>query len=94
MQNKMLQAEIKVVNHLGLHARAAAQLVKLAGKFKSEIILRRLDNGNSANAKSILNVLTLAASQGTILIVKVTGEDAEAALSAIKEIFLNGFGEL
>jgi phosphocarrier protein HPr len=94
MQNKTLQAEIKIVNRLGLHARAAAQLVKLAGKFKSEIILRRTDNGNSANAKSILNVLTLAASQGTILTAEVTGEDAEEALSAVKEIFLNGFGEL
>lgn len=90
----MLKSEVKITNLLGLHARAAAQLVRLAGNFKSSIKLLRSDNGITANAKSILNVLTLAASKGTVLIVEIEGEDEEKALSAIEEIFANGFGEL
>ena len=90
----MLSSEIKVVNRLGLHARAAAQLVRLAGNFQSEIVLRRCDNGNSANAKSILSVLSLAASKGTKLIVELDGEDETDALPAVEELFANGFGEL
>ncbi len=90
----MLTSEVKIVNGLGLHARAAAQLVRLAGNFKSTIKLRRSDNGSAADAKSILSVLTLAASKGTILIVEVEGEDEQTALQAVEEIFANGFGEL
>ena len=90
----MLETEVKIINRLGLHARAAAQLVRLAGKFQSRIKLRRPDNGNSADAKSILSVLTLAASKGIALIVEVNGEDEQEALKAVEEIFANGFGEL
>ena len=60
----MLEGKVKIVNPLGLHARAAAQLVRLAGGFKSSIKLRRTDNGVVADAKSILSVLTLAAAKG------------------------------
>ncbi len=90
----MSETEVKIINQLGLHARAAAQLVRLAGNFQSRIKLRRSDNGNSADAKSILSVLTLAAPKGTVLIVEVDGEDEQKALNAVKEIFVNGFGEL
>ncbi len=90
----MLETEVKIINQLGLHARAAAQLVRLAGNFQSRIKLRRSDNGNSADAKSILSVLTLAAPKGTVLIVEVTGEDEQNAIKAVEDIFVNGFGEL
>lgn len=90
----MLTSEVKIVNQLGLHARAAAQLVRLAGNFKSTIKLRRSDNSSAADAKSILSVLTLAASKGTVLIVEVKGEDEQTALQSVEEIFANGFGEL
>ncbi len=90
----MLETEIKVVNPLGLHARAAAQLVRLAGKFSSKIIIIRTDNNLFADAKSILSVLTLAASKGTILILEVEGEDEENAFQEIKTLFANGFGEM
>lgn len=90
----MPETEVKIINQLGLHARAAAQLVRLAGNFQSRIKLRRSDNGNSADAKSILSVLTLAAPKGTVLIVEVEGEDEQKALNAVEEIFVNGFGEL
>ena len=90
----MLETEIKIVNPLGLHARAAAQLVRLAGKFSSKIIIKRTDNNLFADAKSILSVLTLAASKGTILILEVEGEDEQIAFKEIKILFANGFGEL
>lgn len=90
----MLQTKIKIINQLGLHARAAAQLVRLAGNFKSKIILIRKDNSIFADAKSILSVLTLAAGKGTELVLEVDGDDEKAALNAIEELFTNGFGEL
>jgi len=90
----MLEGKIKIINPLGLHARAAAVLVRLAGKFQSKIILARTDNNVIADAKSILSVLTLAASKGTQLEISVEGEDETEAFQAICDIFANGFGEL
>lgn len=90
----MLESKVKVVNQLGLHARAAAQLVRRASNFKSRIILKRTDNAVVADAKSILSVLTLAASKRTQLELEVDGEDEQEALQAIEEIFANGFGEI
>ena len=90
----MLKAKLKVINQLGLHARAAAQLVRLAGNFQSNIELKRADNNVVADAKSILSVLTLAAARGTELKLQVDGADEKQALEKLKEIFLNGFGEL
>lgn len=90
----MLEANIKIVNPLGLHARAAAQLVRLAGTFKSRVRLMRIDNLVVADAKSILSVLTLAASKGTELRLTVEGVDETEAFDAVKEIFAKGFGEI
>ena len=90
----MLERKIKIANPLGLHARAAAQLVRLAGTFQSHIKLRRTDNGVVADAKSILSVLTLAASKGAELKIEVEGDDESEALRAIEEIFVIGFGEI
>jgi Phosphotransferase System HPr (HPr) Family len=90
----MLEADLKIVNPLGLHARAAAQLVKLAGSFRSNIKLTRSDNAVVADAKSILSVLTLAAGKGIELKLNVEGADEAAAFEAIKNIFANGFGEI
>ncbi len=90
----MLKAKLKVTNQLGLHARAAAQLVRLAGSFQSNIVLKRPDNGVAADAKSILSVLTLAAAKGTELALQVEGADEKRATQAIEEIFQDGFGEL
>lgn len=90
----MIESEIKIVNQLGLHARAAAQLVRLAGEFKSKIMISRTDNGVSADAKSILSVLSLAAARGTILKLECNGEDEKEAFSAVEKLFKEGFGEL
>jgi phosphocarrier protein HPr len=90
----MLEDKVQIVNQLGLHARAAAQLVHLANTFNSSIKLQRSDNRGVADAKSILSVLTLAATLGTQLLVTVEGPDEKQALAAIKEIFQKGFGEM
>ena len=90
----MLEAKIKIINPLGLHARAAAQLVRLAGKFQSKIKLTRTDNEVMADAKSILSVLTLAAARGTVLNLHVEGSDETDALDAIQKMVENGFGEI
>jgi phosphocarrier protein HPr len=88
------ETNIKVVNPLGLHARAAAQLVRLAGTFKSRVKLKRHDNAVEADAKSILSVLTLAAGKGTDLYLFVEGADENEAFAAIRELFAKGFGEI
>ena len=90
----MLKGRVTINNRLGLHARAAAQLVRLASSFQSKIKLLRTDNSVIADAKSILSVLTLAASKGVELEIEIEGEDEQTAFEAIQEIFSNGFGEL
>ena len=89
----MLRARVVVTNALGLHARAAAQLVKLASTFESRITLARAGSSASADARSILSVLTLAAVYGTELEIVADGDDEEKALTAVQEIFANNFGE-
>ena len=90
----MLEGQVTVVNHLGLHARAAAQLVRLAGKYRSRITLRRDDSGAFANAKSILSVLALAAPIGTVLSLEADGVDEKEAFDAVAAVFADGFGEV
>ena len=90
----MLEGRVTVVNDLGLHARAAAQLVRLAGKYRSRITLCRTDSGAFANAKSILSVLALAAPIGTTLTLEVDGADERDAFEAIMAVFADGFGEM
>ena len=89
----MLEATVRLTNALGLHARAAAQLVRLANRFKSSITLKRPDNAVTANAKSILSVLSIAASFGVEIQVVTNGEDEMEAITAIKALFVSKFGE-
>ena len=90
----MLKGQLTIINRLGLHARAAAQLVRLASSFQSRIKLTRADNAVIAEAKSILSVLTLAAARGTELELEVDGPDEQQAFDSIKALFANGFGEM
>ena len=90
----MLERHLTIINALGLHARAAAQLVRLAGHFRCQITLKRLDTGVTANAKSILSVLYIAAGHGVELNVTADGEDEIEAIEAIEKLFLDGFGEM
>ncbi len=81
----------EIVNVLGLHARAATKLVQLASRHRALVELE-LD-GQRANAKSVMGVLLLACGKGSQLIVRATGEDAEAAVRAIGELIAGRFGE-
>lgn len=80
-----------IVNALGLHARAAAQLVQTANRFRSEIHVEK--DGMSVNGKSIMGVLTLAAAKGSSITVSCEGEDAVVAMEALAKVIENGFGE-
>jgi phosphocarrier protein HPr len=90
----MREGTVTIINPLGLHARAAAQLVRLAGTFQSKIIITRMSSGVFADAKSILSVLTLAASLGTVLGLTADGNDEDDAFEAIERLFVSGFGEM
>jgi phosphocarrier protein HPr len=90
----MVERTLLVKARLGLHARAAAKVVRVARGFDSKVELRRMDNGASADAKSILSVLMLAAGRGTELQATVEGIDQEAAMNAIDKLFADGFGEM
>jgi len=83
--------EFKIKNKLGLHARAAAQFVRLVSKFSSEIKVTK--DGFNVNGKSILGVLSLAAIHGSTIMIEVKGKDAESALHEIEELVESGFGE-
>lgn len=87
----MKEADFKIVNRLGLHARAAAQLVQTANRFRSDITVRK--EGEEVNAKSIMGILMLAAAKGTQVRVITRGEDEEDAIKAIGQLINDGFGE-
>jgi phosphotransferase system HPr (HPr) family protein len=89
----MIERKLLVKARLGLHARAAAKLVRLTTTFRSKVILRRIDGGPAADAKSILSVLMLAATAGTELEASVEGVDEEAAMAAVDKLFAESFGE-
>jgi phosphocarrier protein HPr len=84
-------ARFKIINQLGLHARAATKLVQLASKFPCEVEVSREDQ--SANGKSVMGVLLLCGSKGTVIDVKAKGERAEECVAAIGELIADKFGE-
>jgi phosphocarrier protein len=82
---------IRIVNENGIHARPAAEIVKIAGRFRCEITLSR--DGLEVNGKSIMGVMMLAAECGSSITARANGDDAEAALAALEELIGNKFGE-
>jgi phosphocarrier protein HPr len=89
----MIRQPVLVSNKLGLHARAAAKLVRLASRFSSTIYLSREDANQQIDSKSILGILMLAASKGTHLVISIEGQDEIEAKEAICELFETRFGE-
>jgi phosphocarrier protein HPr len=89
----MICQTVLVSNKLGLHARAAAKLVRVASRFSSEIHLSRENANQRIDSKSILGILMLAASQGTRLVVTIEGKDEADAGKAIRRLFEAKFGE-
>jgi phosphotransferase system HPr (HPr) family protein len=89
----LVECRVRIVNRLGLHARAAAKLVHAAARFRSTLRLVRADRGAVADAKSILSVLMLAAARGTELQITAEGPDEGQALEALCQLIGGGFGE-
>ncbi len=87
----MIERELAIRNRLGLHARAAAKLVQTASRFRSAVKIRK--NGEEVDGKSILGILLLAASQGTRIVVAVTGEDEVEAFAAVEDLLARSFDE-
>jgi len=87
----MITKEVIIANRAGIHARPAAMIVKVANKFKSDILLAKDDD--EINAKSIMGIITLAATYQTVLTLKADGEDEVEAVEAISKIFANKFEE-
>jgi len=87
----LVERTAKIVNPLGLHARPAAEFVKTASRFRSEISVKK--DEDFVNGKSILGVMTIAAEFGSELTIRAEGDDAEAAVTALVELVARGFGE-
>jgi len=87
----MIEREVTIRNRAGLHTRPAASIVKLAAKFQSEFFIEK--DGFQINGKSIIGVMTLAAEQGSKLLVRFDGPDEEEAYRAMSELFDSGFDE-
>ncbi len=88
----LVEREVEIVNPAGMHARPAAEFVKVAGRFSSDIRVEK--DGLEVNGKSIMGVLMLAAEMGSRLRVSAEGNDAEDAVDALSELIGRGFEEL
>ena len=87
----MRQATVTICNRLGLHARPAAEFVKVATRFRAHVVLSM--NEVEVDGKSIMGVMMLAAPRGSVLTVRAEGADEEAALAALVDLVRGGFGE-
>lgn len=87
----MIKEQIEIINKLGLHARASTKLTQTASQFSSEIWILR--NDRRVNAKSIMGVMMLAASKGSLITIEASGEDEAEAVNAIKALINDYFGE-
>lgn len=86
-----MERTVKIVNRLGLHARAAARLVTVATRFQADVQLRK--DERTVSGKSIMGVMMLAAAQGSTVTLIAIGDDAEPALDAIEALIADKFGE-
>jgi phosphotransferase system HPr (HPr) family protein len=87
----VIRRQVTIRNRLGLHARAAARFVHTANRFRARVTASR--DGRTMDGKSILGILLLAASQGSVLELTADGEDEEAALSALAALVEGGLGD-
>ncbi|HXY68867.1 MAG TPA: HPr family phosphocarrier protein [Gemmatimonadales bacterium] len=87
----VVEKSAPIVNRLGLHARPAAEFVKIANRFRAHIVVRKDDL--EVNGKSIMGMMMLAAECGSALLIRADGDDAEAAVDALLALVAAGFGE-
>jgi phosphocarrier protein HPr len=88
----VIEREAKIVNPLGMHARPAAEFVKVANRFRAVVEVRK--DELAVNGKSIMGVMMLAAERGSSLTIKADGEDAEQAMEALLALVADGFHEM
>lgn len=88
---KIIKKELQIINKLGLHARAAAKFVKTASGFDAELTVSR--NDRQVNGKSIMGIMTLAASKGSTILLEAQGDDAQEQVAAIEALVNNFFEE-
>lgn len=91
--SERLSREVAIVNRLGLHARPAMEFVDCACGFKAEVRVRRADGQEWVNGKSIMEMMLLAATRGTRLVLEVAGEDQEKAMTTLAKLVADGFNE-
>jgi phosphocarrier protein HPr len=87
----VIERTLRIKNKLGLHARAAVKFVNTANRFMADV--RVVKDGSAIDGKSIMGILTLAATQGTDIVIRLTGEDETAAAQSLAELIDNRFGE-
>jgi len=85
------EKKVQIKNELGLHARAATKLVQLASKYPCEITIAK--DGHDVNGKSIMGVLMLVASKGSVITLKAKGDRADEAIAALEKLIDDKFGE-
>ena len=91
MAEDTLIKKFKVENEYGIHARPAALLVKTAGQYGCDIFIEK--DGNKVSCKSIMGIMTIEGYPGSMMLVTTSGDDAQAAMDAIEELFVNKFYE-
>ena len=87
----MIEQTLRIKNKLGLHARAAVKFINTANRFMADVHV--VKDGSSIDGKSILGILTLAATQGSDIVIRLNGADEAAAAQALSELINNRFGE-
>jgi phosphocarrier protein HPr len=90
-QGQKIEKEITVINRLGLHARPAAMFVRIASRYRSEIWVEK--EGEQINGKSIMGLMMLAAGQGSKLLIRCEGPDADRAMQELEELINRRFDE-
>ena len=91
--SKTVTAKVTIANRLGLHARPAMIFVEMASKFDTDIIVRRTDQNEQVDGKSIMQLMMLAATQGTELEIIANGQDAQAAIDELIVLIQSNFNE-
>ena len=88
----MIETEVTIVNKAGMHTRPASSIVRIAAKYKAEFFISK--DGFEVNGKSIIGVMTLAAEQGSTLMLRFEGEDEQELANEMTKFFAEGFGEM
>lgn len=88
----MIETEVTIVNKAGMHTRPASMIVRIAAKFKADFYISK--DGFEVNGKSIIGVMTLAAEQGSTLMLKFEGDDEKELSEEMIKFFAEGFGEM